>query len=109
MISEVHVPGEVGVNFIPNFLERFEPRLANEGPTVNCGLLDVTELMVRVVFAALVTVILSVLEVPTSTMPRESVHLETVKLPLACGFALEGATEDAGAAGTFPCGEVETS
>lgn len=83
MMAELCNPAVVGANVIPNFRERFPAIVALEGPTVNAGFVETTEPIVRVLFAVLVTVTLSVWDVPTATYPSVSVDGETVKFPLA--------------------------
>jgi hypothetical protein len=82
-MDELSAPAAVGVNVMPNFLVAPEVIEALVGPTVNRALLEVTELMLSVVFPVFVTVTLSVFVLPTATLPIESFFVLTENTP-AC-------------------------
>jgi hypothetical protein len=66
---------------MPNFLAVPAGNEALAGPALNRALLDVTELIVSVVFPVFVTVTLSVFVFPTGTLPIESFLVLTENAP----------------------------
>ena len=73
---------------MPNLLDAEAWIEALVGWTANWTLLDLTELIVSVVFAVFVTVTLSVFVLPTGMVPMESLLEFTEKFPLVAAGRL---------------------
>jgi hypothetical protein len=80
-INDDCAPAAVGANVMTNFLFAPTAMVPLAGLTVNCALLDLTELMLRLLVPVFVTVTVSDFENPSWTLPIESFFVFTENTP----------------------------